>query len=267
MNATNEPAGSGNKTEPGQTRVTFSDGFRDLLHRLGLSVVFSSYQTGRLYFVGPGFGDKLAIHSAQFPHATGLAGGADRMWLATQVQMVRFENIVPPGQCINSENDAAFVPRAFFTIGNVDMHEVGMDADGEPIFVNTKYSCLAAISRKNSFKPVWRPPFISKLAPEDRCHLNGLCMENGAPKYVTAVAASDEKDGWRDKRSDGGVVIDVTTNEIVASGLSLPHSPRFHDGALWILNSGAGEIGRIDINNGKLEPLAFCPGFYAVLRL
>ena len=83
------------------------------------------------------------------------------------------------------------------------------------MFVNTLFSCLATLSETHSFAPLWQPPFVSRLAAEDRCHLNGLAMRDGEPRYVTAVAATDVADGWREQRRDGGVVIDVATGEIV----------------------------------------------------
>jgi uncharacterized protein (TIGR03032 family) len=86
-------------------------------------------------------------------------------------------------------------------------------------------------------------------------------MEAGAPLYATAVAASDVADGWRDRRADGGVVIDVGSGEIVAQGLSMPHSPRLHDGRLWLLNSGTGELGFVEPDSGRFEAVAFCPGY------
>jgi uncharacterized protein (TIGR03032 family) len=86
-------------------------------------------------------------------------------------------------------------------------------------------------------------------------------VEAGRPRYVTAVSRSDVGDGWRDRRADGGVVIEVESGEIVAEGLSMPHSPRLHDGRLWVLNSGAGELGWIDPGSGRFEPVAFCPGY------
>ena len=129
------------------------------------------------------------------------------------------------------------------------------------VFVNTRYSCLCEPSLVHSFRPVWKPPFISKLAPEDRCHLNGLAMADGEPAYVTAVSKSDVIDGWRDRRHEGGLIIDVRSNAIVTEGLSMPHSPRVHAGRLWVLNSGTGELGHVDAASGKFEPLTFCPGF------
>jgi uncharacterized protein (TIGR03032 family) len=120
---------------------------------------------------------------------------------------------------------------------------------------------LATLSRTRSFTPVWKPPFISGIVDEDRCHLNGMAMEGGRPRYVTAVSRSNTIDGWRDRRTGGGVVIDVSTQEIVCEGLSMPHSPRLFEGRLWVLNFGSGELGWIDPKGRKLTPVAFCPGF------
>ena len=130
-----------------------------------------------------------------------------------------------------------------------------------PIFINTAYSCLATVSDTASFKPVWQPPFISQLAFEDRCHMNGLAMRDGEPAFVTAVSRSDIADGWRERRRDGGVVVDVASGEIVMAGLSMPHSPRWHNGKLWLHNSGTGEFGTVDLDDGRFEPVAFCPGY------
>ena len=123
------------------------------------------------------------------------------------------------------------------------------------------FGCLGTLSETHSFKPLWRPAFISKLAAEDRCHLNGLAMKDGQPAYVTAVSQSDVADGWREHRNGGGIVIDVNSNEIVCTGLSMPHSPRWHDGKLWLLNSGTGDFGYVDLATGRFEPLCFCPGY------
>ena len=131
-------------------------------------------------------------------------------------------------------------------------------------FVNTKFNCLARPSARHSFEVVWKPAFISQIIDEDRCHLNGLAMADGAPRYVTAVSKSNTIDGWRDRRSDGGIVIDVKSGEIVCEGLSMPHSPRLRDGRLWLLNSGTGELGTVNFDKdgmGSFEPLVFCPGF------
>ena len=154
-----------------------------------------------------------------------------------------------------------YVPQVGWTTGDIDTHDVALDGAGRPVFVNTLFSCLATVSETASFKPLWQPPFISKLAPEDRCHLNGLAMQDGQPYMVTETSRSDVADGWRERRVDGGCVVDVASGEIVASGLSMPHSPRHYRGKLWLHNSGTGEFGILEPETGRFEPVAFCPGF------
>ncbi|MDQ0314593.1 TIGR03032 family protein [Amorphus orientalis] len=244
-----------------QTQVTCSRGFPQWLARHNCSLAFTSYQTGQLFLVGVLPNGALSLHQRNFIRAMGLLADSQRLLLAGLAQIWRFENVLAPNERANEHYDKLYVPRRGQTVSDLDVHELGIDAAGRLIFVNTKYSCLATDSAVHSFKPVWRPPFISKLAPEDRCHLNGVAMENGAPRYVTSVATTDIVDGWRSHRRDGGVVVDVETDAIVADGLSMPHSPRIHDGALWVLDSGNGYLTRIDRESGSRERVAFCPGF------
>jgi uncharacterized protein (TIGR03032 family) len=134
-------------------------------------------------------------------------------------------------------------------------------ADGGVVAVNTGFNCLMTLDPRYSFTPIWRPPFISEIVGEDRCHLNGLAMIDGKPAYVTTFSDSDTLDGWRDHRHDGGLVIDVDSGETVCQGLSMPHSPRWHDGRLWLHNSGTREFGFVDFDAGKFEAIASCPSY------
>ena len=166
-----------------------------------------------------------------------------------------------PLQWVGRGYDFAYIPRVGYTTGHIDVHDMGLDADGRLIFVNTMFGCLATFSERANFKPLWRPPFLSALVPEDRCHLNGLAMRDGRPAFVTVVSRSDVADGWRDKRHDGGCVLDVASGEAVCTGLSMPHAPRWYRDRLWVLNSGTGEFGQVDLASGRFEPIAFCPGY------
>jgi len=242
--------------------LTTSRGFSDWLAGTGGALAFSTYQGGKLFFLGLKPDGKLWVHERSFPRAMGLAVSGDgrMLVLATQVQLYRFDDILPPGTR-DGINDAVYAPHMTWITGDLDIHDVGIGQDGRPVFANTLFNCLATTSEGHSFRPLWRPPFISRLAAEDRCHLNGMAMDDGAPRYVTCVSGSDASDGWRDRRGDGGVVVDVASGEIVAAGLSMPHSPRLHDGRLWLLNSGTGEFGWIDPADGRFTPVAFCPGY------
>jgi uncharacterized protein (TIGR03032 family) len=243
-----------------------SPGLPGFLGSRQIALAASSYQSGKFYLLGQNIDGGLLVHERFFHKAMGICvADRDTILLATLFQILKFRNVLEPGQQINNLHDACFVPREVFTTGELDVHDIGLLKDGRVVFVNTLYNCLAATSRRHSFAPLWKPSFISKIIKEDRCHLNGLAMEDGVPRYVTAVSKSDTIDGWRDRRSDGGVVVDVHSGETVVDGLSMPHSPRLHHGKLWLLNSGAGEIGWVERGrsaaDARFHVLAFCPGF------
>jgi uncharacterized protein (TIGR03032 family) len=244
-----------------ETRIELSRGFAGWLRQMGCSLAFTSYQTGKLFLVGLLRDGRVSLHQQTYPRAMGLAVRTNRLYLASLFQVWRLENTLAPHERANGDFDALYVPRNAQTIGDVDIHELGIDAAGRVIFVNTRFSCLATFSPRFGFKPLWKPPFISKLAAEDRCHLNGFAMDEGAPRYVTAVSRSDSLTGWRERRHEGGVLIDVRNDRIVTEKLSMPHSPRVHHGQLWALDSGRGQLIRIDPDTGVTEDIAFCPGF------
>jgi uncharacterized protein (TIGR03032 family) len=246
---------------------TCSRGLAGWLSGNRISLAISSYQTGRVYLVGSDKQGRVSFFERIFERAMGIVGNAQRIYLGGLYQLWRFENVLRSNEIIHGQFDRCYVPRNAQTIGDLDIHELGICTNGKVVFVNTKYSCLAELSQTHSFKAIWKPKFISKLAPEDRCHLNGLAMVDGRPKYVTAVCKSDAVDGWRDRRHDGGVVIDIETDEIVCEGLSMPHSPRWANGKLWVLEAGSGHLGWVDFATKKFVPLAFFPGFLRGLSI
>ena len=246
---------------------TCSRGLAGWLAANRISLAITSYQSGRVYLVGSDKQGRVSFFERIFERAMGVVGNAQRIYLGSLYQLWRFENVLRSNEVIHGQYDKCYVPRNAQTIGDLDIHELGIRSNGKVVFVNTKYSCLAELSQTHSFKPIWKPKFVSKLAPEDRCHLNGLAMVDGRPKYVTAVCRSDTVDGWRDRRHDGGVVIDIETDEVVCEGLSMPHSPRWADGKLWVLNAGTGHLGWVDFESKKFVPLAFFPGFLRGLSI
>ena len=265
-----EPASpdAGADIAPAEERVTYSmsAGLPGFLGAQRIALAVSSYQSGKFYLIGQNIDGGLVVDERFFRKAMGICvPGKDTLLLATLFQIVRFKNVLEPDQRINDVYDACYVPRQVFVTGELDVHDVGVLKDGRIVFVNTLYNCLATPSERHSFTPLWKPSFISKIVKEDRCHLNGLAMADGVPRYVTAVSKSDTIDGWRDRRSDGGIVVDVASGEIVIGGLSMPHSPRIYRDRLWLLNSGTGELGWIEQGSGgsagKFHALAFCPGF------
>jgi len=241
-------------------RIDCSRQFAEWLAEQRVSIAFTTYEAGKLFLIGLKPDGRLSVFERTFARCMGLASCGRTLWMGTLYQLWRFEDALASGEN-HSGHDRLYVPRVGYTTGDLDIHDVAVDAAGRPVFVNTLFGCLATVSETASFAPLWKPPFLSKLAAEDRCHLNGLAMQDGKPRYVTAVAETDVADGWREKRVAGGVVVDVQSNVIVARGFSMPHSPRIHDGRLWLLNSGTGELGFVDVKSGTFEPVCFCPGY------
>ncbi|MEH2071803.1 MAG: TIGR03032 family protein [Nostoc sp.] len=258
---------SDNNIDKPSLEINASRQFTAWLYEQNLSLSFTTYQAGKLFFIGLQPNGRLSVFERTFERCMGLYANGSSLYMSTLYQLWRFENIIQPEQS-HQGYDALYLPQMSYVTGDLDIHDIALsqveEKDLKPqklVFVNTLFSCLGTVSETHSFIPLWQPTFISKLAAEDRCHLNGLAMQAGKPKYVTAVSQSDVAEGWREHRRNGGCVINIESNEIVLRGLSMPHSPRSHQDKLWMLNSGTGEFGFADIERGVFEPVAFCPGY------
>lgn len=246
--------------ENAKLEITSSRQFTAWLAEMNLSLAFTTYQAGKLFLIGLKPDGRLSVFERTFNRCLGLWSNGQTIWMSSLYQLWRFENSLEPGQHVDGF-DRLFVPQVGYTTGDLDIHDVAMDRDGRPVFVNTLFGCLATTDETHSFRPIWKPPFLSKLAAEDRCHLNGLAMKDGKPAFVTAVSQTDVVDAWRERRRDGGCVMEVSSNEAVVTGLSMPHSPRWHQDNLWLLDSGNGYLSKADLKRGGVERITFCPGY------
>lgn len=233
---------------PTENRISSSAGLAGWLLESDLSLCFSSYDSNLVYFLGQR-NDSLSVVYRQFERPMGLTYHDDTLYVASAGKIVELES----SEGRNDLFDTLFVPRRSTNIGACDAHELAVSKDGL-LFANTAYSCVATMDKRRSFKHIWKPEFISKLVPEDRCHLNGLCVNDGELAYVSVCNKSDMLEGWRANRGNGGMIIDVQSGELSVVSLSMPHSPRWHNGQLWWLDSGRGHIVN-DTNS------FFCPGF------
>lgn len=249
-----------------EVRFRYSPSFPEVLRQLRCTLLVSTYQAGKLIAIGrTDQGLQLSLH--EFDQAMGIAvapktiavGARGQVWFLTDNSHLA-PMIQPQGVY-----DRCYLPRTSTVTGGIHIHELawGQDAEGRPELwiVNTLFSCLVNLHPDFSFVPRWRPPFISKLAGEDRCHLNGLGMRDGRPTYVTAMSQTDEPGGWRADKNRTGCVLDVASGEAITTGLAMPHSPRWHRGRLLVLNSGWGTIESVDMGSGERTQIEAVPGF------
>lgn len=250
-----------------QIDIVGSESIVNWLSEQNVSIVFSSYQLGKLFFIGRHPPAGLSVFQRNFTRCMGITIDPDNdaIYLSTLYQIWKFKNSLPKDDD-HQGYDRMYTPQASYLTGDIDVHDMGLMNDGKLVFVNTLFSCLSTHSEDYSFNVFWKPPFISKLAPEDRCHLNGVAMENGTPRYVSMFSQTNAPNGWREHKKDGGVIMDISSNEIVCANLSMPHSPRIYQNKLWVLNSGTGYFGYIDSASGKFIEITFCPGYLRGLK-
>jgi uncharacterized protein (TIGR03032 family) len=239
----------------------YSDNFPRILAHFGATLLITTYQAGKLVVVGTA-GGKLDLRLYNFERAMGLAVAPDRLAVGAMNQVWLLRNapeiaaqIAPAGQ-----HGACYLTRSCWFTGEIQAHEMAFAGDDLWV-VNTLFSCLSTLDDRHSFVPRWRPRFISQLAAEDRCHLNGMAMADGKPAFVTALAETDTAAGWRPVKATAGCVIDVSSGEIVARGLCMPHSPRLHEGQLFVLDSGTGRLVAIERASGRIDAVGSVNGY------
>ena len=235
--------------------------FPELLESSGISLFISTYQAGKLMVVRSQQ-QRLITLLRNFEQMMGLALQPHRLAIGTRHQIYFFRNApeIAPHVEPGTEYDACFLPRTSHITGDIRVRELAWVGD-ELWIVNTRFSCLCTLSPDYSFVPRWKPPFISRIEAEDRCHLNGLAVVDDRPKYVTAFARTDTPRGWYETKATSGCIMDVPSGEVVAQGFSMPHSPRVYDDRLWLLDSGNGTLVVVEPETGDCTVVAQLPGF------
>lgn len=258
------------KKQPNQNSkidFNYSVNLIQMLENIKATIVMSTYQAGKLMLIGSHNGE-LDLRYKEFPRPMGMVAEKGKLWAGLGHGIWQFSNYAGAAGTIEPKGtyDACYLPQNIHFTADIDIHEMEVCKD-QLYFVNTKFSCLCINDGTSSFKPIWKPPFISILQPTDKCHLNGFCTRDGEPRYVTALGTSDEPLGWRATKADGGILMDITTNTVLAKGLSMPHSPRWHQDKLWLLESGKGALSYYDFKKKKVIEVATLPGFTRGLQM
>lgn len=242
---------------------TFSPNIPELLWQLEISLAISTYQAGKLVLISALNQEELVQLPRTFQKPMGIAVQGDQMAVATQDEVILLKNVADLAQTYPKQPktyDGIYIPRVTFNVGFLDLHDLDFGQKGLWA-VNTQFSCLCQINAQHSFNPVWKPPFISKISPGDRCHLNGMALLNGLPKYVSALGQTDSPEGWRENKVKGGILMDVESHEVILQALAMPHSPRLIGEGLYMLLSATGEIIKVNPEAGSYEVVNRLKGF------
>ncbi len=244
-------------------QCSISESFAQWMNESNGSIALTTYQAGKVALIGHD-GKQVTLLMRQFEKPMGLAVNGASMALATRNEVLLFASAPQLASQLFEDQpgryDALYLPRAAYFTGDINVHDLAITPEGLWV-INTRFCCLAKLSAHFSFEPHWKPPFITDIAPEDRCHLNGLAMVDAQPRYVTCLGETNAPGAWRTDKATGGILVDIQKNEIVLRGLSMPHSPRWYKNQLWVLNSGAGELLAIHPKTYESVVVAALPGY------
>jgi len=258
------PAATDDAPKLDPLRSVYTSTFGEVLRATGISLAVSTYQAGKVILVRwDESTGTVNTHFRAFGKPMGIAADAARLAIGGQNTVWNYRNMPAVARKMEpaGKHDAAYLPRRVHVTGDIDIHEMAWAGDGQLWLVNTRFGCLCTLDADHSFHPRWRPPHLSALAPEDRCHLNGLAMLDGRPQFVTLLGETDTPGGWRANKANGGLLMEVPTNRVLLRGLSMPHSPRWYDRRLWLLESGQGSLALANVRGGAWQTVATLPGF------
>ena len=242
---------------------SYTPSIPELLLRLKSSIAITTYQAGKLVMISPSDENNLVTLPRTFDKPMGFDVQGERMVLATKDEVICLQNSKDLATHYPNKKetyDSLFLPRITYHTGQVDIHDISLGKDGIWA-INTSFSCLCLVNGYHNFIPKWTPKFISNLVSEDRCHLNGMVLEDGHPRYLTALGTSDTFQGWRATIMDGGVLIDLRTDENILEHLPMPHSPMLHNGEVYMLLSAAGQFVKVDLKKKKVVVIKELDGF------
>jgi len=248
---------------PSPFSCTFTPNIPELLNRLNCTIAISTYQAGKIVFLSAKNDEELIQLPRTFNKAMGITLQGDKMAIATKDEVIILVNSQGLAQSYPKQPgvyDGLFMPQAVYYTGQIDIHDLHWGDEGLWA-VNTSFSCLVLINEEYHFMPKWKPAFISNLASEDRCHLNGMAIIDGKPKYVTTFGNGDSPQSWRENITKTGMVIDIGSGEEILTNLPMPHSPRFYDGKLYLLLSATGEVICAEPEKGRYEVVSDLSGF------
>ncbi|MEQ8684441.1 MAG: TIGR03032 family protein [Imperialibacter sp.] len=226
-----------------------------ILFNQKITLAFTTYQAGKIIFLSSTNGETLVKYAKNFKRPMGIAYDPinQRLAVASKTSIDLFSNSSPLARHFPeypNKHDHLFIHQSRYQTGFLDTHEIEFGND-QLWVVNTMFSCISSVSPFYHFKTYWKPSFITDLMPEDRCHLNGLELENGEPAFVTCFDGTNAPFGWKNKTLRTGKLIDIRSNKTLLDELPMPHSPVLVNDRIYFLLSGTGEVMEYSLKTGE----------------
>lgn len=244
------------------TAVSYDRYFLHWMQTNNYSFIITSYSSNKVMCIGSDDDDKISIWETNLARPMGLGYNykTSALYVTNMGHLFRYENKGPEVDPDHGNFDVNYYPQMCYIGGDVDIHDV-RPAGEKVYYCSALFNCVCEPSVTKTFDLYWTPPWIKytdRLPGEDRCHLNGLCCVDDKPRYVTCVGQGNVVGSWK-STIDNGVVYDIVADRKVCEGLISPHSPKWYQGKLWILETGTGNLGYIQ--DDKFIAKKFLPGF------
>ncbi len=99
-----------------------------------LSLSFTTYEAGKLFLLDLQPDGRLSVFERTFNRCLGLQSNGQTMWMTSLYKLWRFENVFSPGR-MSSGHDRLYVPQVGCTCGDLDIHDIVVEASGRVVFV------------------------------------------------------------------------------------------------------------------------------------
>lgn len=263
------------ETDPRLLRFTVRGAWWDVLAETGATLLVTREYEHLVIAMHAAEG-RPSVSYMRMPHPSGLV--ADRARGVVHVASTRNPNqvfdlrpvshLAPRGDVAGDALDGhPLVPtRARFYPGSTYLHDlaiIGGELCGNAVGENA----VVRLGDNGETCRAWWPRAIEGEGgprfERNYLQLNSIAAgDDLATSYFSASTdrVSARRPGHRNFAVDGrGVIFSGATREVVARGLTRPHSARLHGGRLWVDNSGYGTVGIVE--GGGVVPVLRLPGW------
>jgi uncharacterized protein (TIGR03032 family) len=209
---------------------------------------------------------ELVLSVVDFDRPHGVAASGNKIALSLNQQLRLFVSRDQCEDCCQVDRSCATGNRREFSARQsrytpgFSSPDLAWGTDGLWI-ANPAFSCLSTLTNDGRLLNLWKPGFTSEFSEEDQCRINGVAMENGTPRYVTAMAEWNTVGDWRKPVLNPGVIIHVPGGEVLCRGLFSPAAPRVHNGRLWVLEACSGQLCHVNRQTGEVDVVETFPGY------
>jgi uncharacterized protein (TIGR03032 family) len=248
----------------------------EIVRRLNITLIVTREYEHIVLALHAGGDAEPRITFIRLPHPSGIAVDRSRevVYIASTrnpnaiYDLKPLKSLIPrlDAECRKIEGNPLIPVRSRFMPGCTYLHDLAM-LGGELYATSVGQNAIIRLYSSGDYERVWWPRCIETpdgpIFGQNHLQLNSIAAGKSLESSFFS-ASTDEMTDLRpgdpkfpvDKR---GVIFSGETREAIARGLTRPHSARFHNGRVWVEDSGYGEVGYVD--DGTFNSIVRLPGW------